>query len=163
MNATPALARGLSGSSDTIILRFFWYLSCRVLVIFSSRCVSCMARIAIFSDWIVSLILFHLFRNVMFSDGAAAPFRFWDAILIFALRLVLLFRVCMKVAPRLAGGSPGVGCAVLGWELSLGVVVPCGGPVGCDGPSGCVGMCSLSGSVLLMGKSGAYFGVWDKF
>ena len=51
----------------------------------------------------------------MLSDGAAAPFRFSDAILIFAL-VLWHFRGVTRVVPGLSGLFPGVGTFSPGWE-----------------------------------------------
>src|SRR6266581_1986340 len=90
-NATPHIARGLVGCADVIMVRFFSNLDCSVVVISSSRWVSWTARMATPSFWIISLTVFHFSRYVMFSEGALAPFRFREAILMLAFRLFRLF------------------------------------------------------------------------
>ena len=132
-NATPALARGVVGCSDAIIVRFFLNFVCICSSILWSRCVSCATSIAIFSICIVLLICFHLFRNVMFSDGAAAPFRFWDAILMLALDLRFLGCSFSSMFPWLVALCPGAGTMAPGWEWSVGWG-PGGGAVQRDVP-----------------------------
>ena len=64
---------------------------------------------AIFSDWIVLLIVLHLDRNVIFSDGALAPFRFCDANMMFTFSFFLFGTLHVRGIPCISGLPPGVG------------------------------------------------------
>ena len=64
---------------------------------------------AIFSDWIVLLIMLHLDRKVIFSDGALAPFRFCDANIMFAFSFFLFDTLHMHEIPCISGLPPSVG------------------------------------------------------
>ena len=87
-----------------------------------------------FSDWIVLLIVFHLAGNDIFSDGALAPFRFCDAILMFAFSLLFFGVTCVCASPGVSGLPPGVGRVALSW-VALGKVGPTCGLGWAGGPS----------------------------
>ena len=73
----PAFACGLVRWAEKRNSRFFLYLEHNWSVIIWARWVSCAMSMAIFSNWIVLLIMLHLDRKVIFSDGALAPFFFF--------------------------------------------------------------------------------------
>src|SRR5258708_16412012 len=73
----------------------------------SSKCISCRARIAIFSLFIVLLTVDHLSMWSIFCDGAVAPFMFSVAMQM----LALFFGSGLSLNP------PGVGFAA-GWGLA---------------------------------------------
>ena len=115
--------------------------------------------IAIFSAWIVLLIVLHLDRKVMFSDGALAPFRFCDASVIFALILFFFGALWACGVPCVLGLPPGVGrvgssCVFVGGVGPYGRLGQAGRPPICSrvsfaGVGSLIGVCSSvrSGSV----------------
>src|SRR6266849_4286201 len=83
--AMPADPRGFSGSLELVISKFLLKHLLMSPSLWSSRWVSCSARMAIFSVLIVLFIVIHLSIWFIPCVGAVALFRFSVAIFIFAL------------------------------------------------------------------------------
>ena len=75
----------------------------------------------------------------MFSDGADAPFRFMDAILMFALMLFFFLCGFSCMFPWVLGLFPSIGRVSPGWGWA-GNVFPFIGSFGGGAPSGCSGI-----------------------
>jgi hypothetical protein len=83
MKATPADSRGFIGLLESMMSKFLLKRRLMSPSLFSSRCVSCSASIAIFSVLVVLFIIVHLSMRFMPCVGAAAPFRLRFAIFMF--------------------------------------------------------------------------------
>src|SRR5712691_9862773 len=88
----------------------------------------------------VLLTVLHFSRQFMFSDGAATPFRFMEAILMFALSLFFFRFSVVDSSFWFVALSPGVGCVTLSWLQGSGTI-PGGGPALGRIPAGFVYSC----------------------
>ena len=105
---TSAEARGFPGRGELIISRFLPKQARTCSRQSSSRCISCKAKIAICSLYMVRLTIAHFSVIDMLSLRAVAPFMFREAMLIFTFSFGFLFCLSCGVVSLGAGECAGL-------------------------------------------------------